>query len=95
MEVTKQEPYVTADMIELTDGLRAAIAAMVDENVRGVIEANYTTHHAVFDDEDNPGAFDVYLDTEREIKVSLSLREIAGPYCRQSHVRQSVHDRNQ
>ena len=76
MELTKQEPYVTADMIELSDDLRAAIAAMVDDNVRSVIEANYATHHALFDDEDNPGTFDVYLDTEREIKVSLSLREI-------------------
>jgi len=63
-------------MIELSDGLRAAIAAMVDENVRGVIEANYENHHALFDDEENPGTFDVYLDSEREIKVSLSLSEI-------------------
>ena len=76
MELLRKKPYVTADMIELSDGLRLVIAEMVDENVRCVIEANYAGHHALFDNEDEPGLIDVFLDTECEISVSLSLREI-------------------
>ena len=71
--------YVTPDMIELSDGLRAAIAQMVDVNLRDIFKANFSSEpFAFFDDEGTPGKFSIGFrgDLGGEFAVSLSLCDI-------------------